>query len=184
MTAERFSGFPSTFSRYNGASVDTFHLQQLERADVKSNVQKSDVVPAGAVDRLHSSVGSAKPEVQSETRDLLTALTNISLTDGFCVNSDSGALGATHRFQERDACSTFATGATHETFVSTDGFLKIDSIQASQDDEKGAKASLMFQALWNGLVDPIAHEARLAWPSESGKIDDSTLRSAHWEPLQ
>jgi hypothetical protein len=144
----RHSIYPCSFVHAGG----TLNLAQMENFSISPNSQKSAIIPGGALDRAHIGIASAAPTATFGTRDLVTALTDISVTTGL------GLTGAgTFRLQQRADNSTFLTGLSHETFTATGGFLRPTQISASQDDNDGAMATFEFVPLWDGSANPFVH---------------------------
>lgn len=147
-SAKRFGLYPCSFVHGGG----TLNLQQMMGFGIEVGAQKKEFVPAGAVDPAAHLISHADPEASFQTADLATLLGTASLTAGLNCTS-----GATFRLQERTAQGTFETGSTHETITSTAGFLYLDSLDASIDDENGAMASCRYCPLWDASTRPFVH---------------------------
>lgn len=148
-TAERFSIFTASLTY---GSAQTLNLVQLESFSVKPQANKSSLIPGGLVDRAAVLVSHGTPQIGFTIRDLATLFGQVSLATGLATTGTS-----TFRMQERSDGSTFETGATHETWTTTGGFVIVDSLTANQDDANGAMATCTFVALWNGTTDPLVH---------------------------
>ncbi len=147
-SAKRFSVYPASFVHAGG----TLNLSQLSSFSVSPGGQKKAFTPGGSVNPAAHLLSHATPEVSLQTTDLTTLLAVLSLTTGLNCTS-----GATFRLQERSSGATFEAGATHETFTSTAGFLNVESISASIDDENGASLDLKYTPLWGGSTRPLVH---------------------------
>lgn len=141
MTANRYSIYPASFVHGGG----TLDLQQMEDFSVSVNAQRSAIIPGGAVDQAHIGIASGPSEATLGTRDLDTYFGTGSPSAGL---SCTGA--CTFRKQERANGSTFASSTAHNTWAAQKGFLKPNTLTASQDDEQGAKLTLGFTPLWDG----------------------------------
>lgn len=146
-TAQRHGVYPCSFVHSGG----TLDFDQMESFSIEPQNQMSDVVVGGSVDRAAMiSVATAAPRATLATRDLATLFATVSVTAGLNVIST----GATFRAQQRSSNSTFSTGAVHETWSSTVGFLRPTAITATQEDQDGAICQLEYTALWDGSTLP------------------------------
>lgn len=147
MSTPRFSIYPAAFA-YAGPTV--LNLRQIDDQGLTPNSQKTIVTPGGALDTGAVIQNFADPMKRFTTRDLTAILGAVSPTLGLYCSG-----GSTLRFQKRTQGGTFATGGSHVTATSTLGFLKIDGIRASQDDQQGAVAACSYQALYDGTNAPL-----------------------------
>ncbi len=138
---KRFGIYTASFVHAGG----TLSLTQLKRQSVNTNPTKKKVIPGGAIDPAAVLLSHADGRMSFSTSDLATLLGDVSLTTGLEI---TGA--ATMRFQERTQSGTFESGATHESFTASKGFLVVDSISASADDAEGAVVECSFVPLWDG----------------------------------
>lgn len=147
MSTNNYSGFPAAFV---SAGPTTLNLKQMEAYGAKPGSRKSIVTPAGALDRGAVMENFADSSKGFSTRDLTTLLGSVSPTVGlYCTG------GSTFRFQKRTTGASFASSTNHITITSTLGFLKLDAIRASQDDDKGAVAQCSYLPLFDGTNDPL-----------------------------
>ena len=125
-------------------------MTQVRDVAVSSGATKNDLIPAGAVDRGAVPTSHAEAGARVTSGDLTTILGFVSPSVGYSCTS-----GATFRFQKRLDGGTFATSTAHFTAASTLGFVALERIQATQDDEQGASCDLRYYALWDGTNLPI-----------------------------
>lgn len=147
-SSKRFSIYTASFVHAGG----TLDIKQIESMAIDTNTTKAEVTPGGLVDRAAVLISSAAPTARIGTRDLAGVLADVSISAGLAMTNTS-----TLRMQERSDGGTFETGATHDTFTATGGFMYVDTITASQDDSQGAMANLIFVPLWDGTNDPFVH---------------------------
>lgn len=148
MAQNRFSTYPCRVVHGGG----TLNLTQLVGQSAEAERALSEVIPAGAVDRGAVIVSHQTPMIRITVDDLNTLLGTVSLFTGLKITGNSYFWA-----QKRDIGGLFAAGGAHfETVVAT-GFMCVDEITASQDDEKGAVAScLVFPYSSDGITHPFA----------------------------
>lgn len=149
MAANRYGAYGCSVVS-SGPTTTTF--TQVRGIGVRPGSRRTELVPAGALERGAVISATRDPIVTIETGDLATVLGLVSPTTGLSCTG-----GATFRYQKRSAQSTFASGSSHETLTSTVGYLYLDSLGASQDAADGAACSLMYVPLYDGSTDPLVH---------------------------
>ncbi len=146
------------YSIYSASITDgetPLHLQQLRGTTTTPGTRRAEITPGGAVDRGAVMVAIAEPTIRFESGDLAKILAAVSITAGY-----NAASGATIRAQQRANQGVFTSGSNHVTIASSKGFLMLERIRVSQDDETGATCELMYHALSSdGLTAPLTYAA-------------------------
>ena len=145
----RHSLYPATFN--DGGDND---LTQMNGFGIRPNSQVAAITPGGALDRAHVGLSSASPVCTFTTRVLAGFFgwdANIPTLGLNCTG------GATFRLQRRADGGAFATGANHETYTSTQGFLRPVTLSCSQTDTDGAMLSCEYTPTWDGSTRPLVH---------------------------
>ena len=136
----RYGIYPASFT--NGTP---WHLNQVDSVDVRFGPNKTDVIPGGNVDRSAVMMVTGDPRISFSTSDVLTALTNCTMTAGY-----NASAGATIRYQQRADGGTFSGGSTFSLVSATKGFLYPTTLTAQNGDAGGARIDLEFVALYDG----------------------------------
>ena len=144
-SAERFEVYPATFVHSGG----TLTLSQIQDFRASTGAQKSEVIPAGVIDRQAVIVANANPSASVGTRDLNTYFGTVSATLGLCLSGN-----AVFQLQEREECAAFVTGSTHGNVTATGGVLKPDTISVDNDSVDGAVLRSTFFPFWDGTNKP------------------------------
>lgn len=145
MSLTRYSGYTANFQHAGGTMALTQWLSQ----GINPNANKLRIVPAGAVDTSAVLTTSSRPTVSLQTRDLATVLASVSPATGLpCIATSAMWM------QKRVDQAIFAGVSSHVKVAAAKGFLVVDSISASGGDDP-ATLDLMFNALWNGSVNPL-----------------------------
>jgi hypothetical protein len=148
-SAERFALFPCDFIHSGG----TLALAQMQGFAISPDAQISEEYAHGAVDRKAAIEVASNPSITFETQDLTTYWGAVSPTVGLAVATSTGA---TFRLQERATLDgVWETSTTHETYTVSRGILIPESVEASQDDERGAVVSSRHVCLYDGTNLPI-----------------------------
>lgn len=147
MANERYSLFPASFT-YAGPT--TMNLLQMLRDEVRPEVTRDVVIPAGGLDAGAVIISHAEPKARLQTSDLTTFFGAVSASAGL-----GGITAAAFRRQRRADGGTFAGGSTNVTVTATKGFLYPDSISAEQDNPQGAVLEAIFAALYDGTNAPL-----------------------------
>jgi hypothetical protein len=138
----RFSIYPFTSTGLT--------LRQLDSFNYASNEKKAEIIPGGAVDRLHIATGYAEPTFNLTTRDLLAA---------FGVLSPASGLRTTNAIayaQRRADASTFNASAVHRSYTMAKLDIIPRTLVASQNDTDGAVLTVDIHALFDGTNEPVA----------------------------
>lgn len=151
--AGRFSLYPFTSAGLT--------LRQMDSFSYASNEKKAEMIPGGAVDRMHVATGYAEPVFNLATRDLLTAFGALSPAS---ILRTTNAIAYT---QKRSDGSTFNAAAVHRSYTMAKCDLVPRTLVASQNDTDGAVLTLDVHALFDGSNEPvaIANNANLATAS-------------------
>ncbi len=144
-----------SFDRYSiyGANLGGILLRDLFDLSVLSNTKKSIVIPGGDVHPRAIVTCCADPVLRMSTKDLNALFAGnpkIQLVSGHRVHS-GGAEGTTtglFQFQKRADGGTFEASNTNSHIVmqNSKGFVYLESIAASQDDERGVTATINYAA--------------------------------------
>lgn len=161
MTQKRFSGFPATIITDDGGRTAK-NFRQIHSVSVNPGTSVSELVVQGDTDRTNVTTVSAAPTIEFSTRDLLTALTEISGLVGLCAKDPDTptATSAFFRWQERADCGTFTALATaqHVGWYAQGGLICPGTLSASQGDESGASLSCRLTVTsTDGHTDPLTH---------------------------
>jgi len=131
----RFVINPASFTHSGG----TMNLQQLDSVSLRPQSQKTEVTPAGAIDRAAILLAGASPELTLTTADLATPLATV--TAGIGLDCSSGAV---IRYARRLAGSTFSVATNNLGITSGDGHLYLSQLSASQEGREGARLDLNY----------------------------------------
>jgi hypothetical protein len=125
-------------------------LRQLDSFTYASNEKKAEIIPGGAVDRLHIATGYAEPVFNLTTRDLLTAFTALSPASGLRTTN------AIAYAQKRADAGTFNASAVHRSYTMAKLDIIPRTLVASQNDTDGAVLTVDVHALFDGTNEPVA----------------------------
>lgn len=138
MSTKEFVAYPCSFI---GGS--TWNLRQVGSWNFRSNVQARDCVPSGATRRHASTTDYLAPVWSFNTTDILTCLTNTSLTAGFYASG-----GAEGYYSQRALGAAYQSGSNHVKLLSYRGLLVPTGIGASGTDP--AQFTFDYHDLWDG----------------------------------
>jgi hypothetical protein len=132
------------------AFFDSLTIADTTDVRPSSNVQKIVATPGGSVDPSLIAEVMREPAVDVSALNIRNVLAGVSITDGLKI-----ATLAKMQYQLRDDGGTFQGAGTHVTLTTAKGFLAVDSINAKQDDQDGAKIAMKFWALATGSNPPL-----------------------------
>jgi len=144
LLGERFSGYPATFKYFDcQQNENNFDLTHVESRELSWNNRISVQRPPGVVDPAAHLLAKSEPQYQLSTPDLNTALANVDLFNGQCMDIC--------RFyaQQRAQCEgAFMTGPNHVAYEVQRAFMWVDSIQADMQQDSGAMLNFNFMPLY------------------------------------
>jgi|LakMenE18May11ns_1017448.scaffolds.fasta_scaffold9816077_2 hypothetical protein len=157
---------PGRFSIYPFVSAG-LELRQLDSFSYASNERKAEIIPGGAVDRLHVATGYAEPTFNLVTRDLMQA---------FGVLTPSSILRTTNGIayvQKRADGGTFNASNVHRSYTMAKLDIVPRTLVASQNDTDGAVLTVDVHALFDGTNEPVALAENVTLPALSAPIFNS-----------
>lgn len=150
--AGRFSIYPSSMS-YAGPT--TLNLTYLHRVGFESGAVINRVELGGSVDPGAHIVARADPMARLGTRSLSALLAAVPPATGLNLTG-----GGVLRYQQRDDAGIFMSTNVHVSETFATGYAMIDSLSASQDDEKGVEANVqVYITSADGITNPITRAA-------------------------
>lgn len=145
----RYTQYSAKFFYTDGDPGDVINLQQLRQTTIRQNATIAERQLQGVVDVSQRTLVSAEPMQQFMTDDLTNVFQNIPIS-GLKIGDKAHFWSI-----ERDEAGTFRTTG-HQYDSPYGGFLYMDSLRASQEDQGGATATLNYYALSDdGLNLPI-----------------------------
>jgi hypothetical protein len=141
---ERFTGF--------ACSVDTNVISDCRSIQPKFGINKIEIMPSGAIDRLAMALAYREGAASITTGSLISLLSWCPLLTGYA----SSSTGALLQFQQRADGGSFAGASSHATISSPKVFVAIDEISVEQDSKTGAIAKLSIHLLTDGTNPAIA----------------------------
>lgn len=136
----RYTQYSAKFWYSDSDPGDVINLQQLRQTSLRQNATIAERQLQGVVDVSQRTLVSAEPMQQFVTDDLTNVFQNIPI--GGIKIEDKASFWTI----ERDEAGTFrTTGQQYDSPYG--GFLYMDSLRASQDDQGGATATLNYYAL-------------------------------------
>lgn len=148
--SDQFELYPAAF-----AGAAPFNLRQVGQGDWSRGGQQRRIIPASATRPLTVLTQMIGPSVRFTTTDLLTVLTNLSLTQGYYCSS-----GADIYYQQRSQGAVYEAGSVHMRVQSRRGMLILESITVSGNEP--AVANLIYYELFDGTNEPSAPTAASA----------------------
>lgn len=150
--SERFEIAPVSID-YNsgtGAGSGTLDLTQMSGFSVVPNATHTGVRVGGSLDRLGQVMSKARPNVDLRTKDLATALAQITPTVGLLVEDT-----ATFRLLERSEGGGFKTGTENVTITGHKGLIVPTELTVEQEADEGADLSLRYFPVAEGATAPL-----------------------------
>jgi hypothetical protein len=150
--AGRFAIYPSSVT-YAGPT--TLNLTYLHRVGFDPGAVINRVELGGSVDPGAHIVARADPKAMIGTRSLSALLAVMPLATGLQLTA-----GGVLRYQQRDDAGIFMSTNVHVSETFATGYAMVDSLSASQDDEKGVEANVqIYITSSDGITDPITRAA-------------------------
>ncbi len=138
-THERFAGY--------ACKVGTNVINHVRSIGPKFGVQKMEIIPSGAIDRLAIAEAFRDGVAQVTTGDLIELLAWLSPLNGYALTASPATL---LQFQQRADGGTWMGSGSHATITSPKVFVCLDEISATQDAKEGASAKFSIYLLTDG----------------------------------
>jgi hypothetical protein len=137
-----YSSFPAKF--------DNLLIRDVTDVRPSVNLQKIVAMAGGSVDPGLIAEVSREPAVDLSALDIGLILASVPIETGMVIGT-----AAKIQYQARSDGGTLDSGSNHITLSTAKGFLHIDSMEARQDDQAGAKLAMKFWALVTGSNAPL-----------------------------
>jgi hypothetical protein len=159
----------SVFDRWQlyPARVGEVVIAQIGLGSLSPNAEKAEIIPAGMLDRAFVGTAFAEPSVRFRTGSFLSLFggggKEIKIDVGYAhTTTDPTAYMQVQRRVDGGTLGVI-TDVEHRQFVSTKGFVCVDSVVAEQDSKTGAIIELLYYALSpDGITNPLSFPAASA----------------------